>query len=121
MITIDKIFILAMVIFGCCSCAYQYVDEQGNYHVVGLVHVKANTQLQQPRCQIEEITVSTVGISQVNLPSHGAITLGYAKNSTKIINSNPPEKNDVTKKSASPSVTPALKVKKTTNNNNTML
>jgi hypothetical protein len=72
--------LLSMVLMLTQACAYQYVDADGNQRVMGLVNVAIDTDenCSAPR----KVTVSTLGISAVNLPSHGGVSVGYSRNSS---------------------------------------
>ncbi|PRO68021.1 hypothetical protein [Alteromonas gracilis] len=82
-----KILTIISIIFISSGCALQYVDNEGNHNTIGFVNIKSNTNLNSEYCTVENIEVTTFGISGINMPSHGALTLGYSTNTTKIIQS----------------------------------
>lgn len=82
-----KVVTLISILLTSSGCALQYVDTEGNYNTIGFVNIKSNTNLNSEYCTVENIEVTTFGISGINMPSHGALTVGYSTNTTKIIQS----------------------------------
>lgn len=72
--------LLGMVVMLTQACAYQYVDTDGNQRIVGLVNVAIDRDeaCSAPR----KVSVTTLGVSAVNLPSHGGLSVGYSRNSS---------------------------------------
>jgi hypothetical protein len=72
--------IASSLLFLLCGCAIQFVDDQGRHRIIGLVDIAMVPLAQQ--CEITSVEVKTLGLSGINLPSHGGLTLGYSSNKT---------------------------------------
>lgn len=89
-----KVVTIISIILNSSGCALQYIDADGNHNTIGLVNIKSKTNLNSEHCTVENIEVTTFGLSGIDMPSHGSLTLGYSSNSTKIIKSKPKKETD---------------------------
>jgi hypothetical protein len=69
-----------MAMISTAGCSYQYIDRSGNHRIVGLANVTVEPSMTCDSSQL--VSVSTFGLSAIHLPSHGGITLGYARNAS---------------------------------------
>ncbi len=72
---------LLIVLSMSYGCSYQYMDKEGNHRILGFGSVVVSTKKNEA-CAVETVTVATLGVGVVNLPSHGGVTIGYVKNSS---------------------------------------
>jgi hypothetical protein len=63
------------------GCSYQYMDKEGNHRILGFGSVVVSTK-NNNACPMETVSVTTIGVGVVNLPSHGGVTIGYVKNTS---------------------------------------
>lgn len=57
------------------------MDKEGNHRILGFGSVVVSTT-ENKACDIETVSVTTVGVGVLNLPSHGGLTVGYGKNTS---------------------------------------
>ena len=80
-----KYLFICMVLFF-SSCAVQYVDSNGDRRVLGLANIKIQNE---SSCNApQQVEVTTIGVSYIDLPSHGGFSIGYAKNTSLSVKSN---------------------------------
>ena len=89
-----KVVTIISILLTSSGCALQYIDADGNHNTIGFVNMKSKTNLNSEYCAIKNIEVTTFGLSGIDMPSHGALTLGYSSNSTKISPSKPTKEID---------------------------
>ncbi|MDJ0911733.1 MAG: hypothetical protein QNI99_21275 [Woeseiaceae bacterium] len=73
-------FLICAVMISTTGCAYQFIDDEGNRRIIGFANVVVEPTMSCESSQL--VSVSTIGVSTVNLPSHGGITIGYSRNSS---------------------------------------
>lgn len=66
------------------GCSYQYVDEEGNKHIVGLVKIVIPNS-HHDDCKRNAVSVTSVGLAATQLPSHSGLSIGYSRNETVAI------------------------------------
>ena len=77
---IMKGFILLLVILSAIwSCSFQYVDEHGARHIMGLSHTVIK-ETRKDRSEVIAQQVSSVGIAVLAVPEHSGLSLGYTRN-----------------------------------------
>ena len=73
---VARTIFLALVASG---CSYQYVDDRGNRHVIGLAHVVTH----DPGPDTSDVVaqqVSTIGAAILYVPETVGVSLGYTRN-----------------------------------------
>ncbi len=78
-----KLFWVSLIVitYASSGCSYQYMDKDGNHRILGFGSVIVATK-KNDVCSIDQVSVTSVGVSVVNLPSHGGVTIGYANNTS---------------------------------------
>lgn len=73
--------VLLCALITSSGCAYQYIDANGNHRILGIANVVIPPG-DQTSCEEKSVSVTALGLSLINLPSHGGFAIGYSKNSS---------------------------------------
>ena len=64
---------------GLCGCAYQYIDEHGARHAIGLNHVVTQASA-AGTSEVVMQQVTTLGVAVLRVPEQQGFSIGYTRN-----------------------------------------
>lgn len=71
------------------SCALNYVDDNGDQRIIGLVSITLDRPADSPLIAGDSVTVENIGIMYSDTPLHTGVSIGYSSEKTVVL------KNDV--------------------------
>lgn len=80
---------LLMAAFSVTGCAYRYVDDSGQQHVIGLVAMEIGPPPAQAPAVAGDVTrITALGLSLSKTPLQTGIALGYSRDEFAVLDNN---------------------------------
>jgi hypothetical protein len=88
-VNIVKVILSIALILINCSCAVNYIDDDGNQRIIGLVSIKLERPGESKLVAGDKVSISNVGILVSKGPVHTGLSIGYNSETSIVL------KNDI--------------------------
>ncbi len=84
---VKAILIIALILVN-YSCAINYIDDDGNQRIIGLVSIKLERPTEYPLVAGDKVSISNIGVLVSKGPVHSGISIGYNSETSIVLKNN---------------------------------